>query len=255
MRRRGYSTGCFGKWHLGYRFQYWPDRHGFQRGFGILGGNADYFTHREHDGRAVLYQDGRPVQRRGYLTDLIAEEALCWLKQARRPFFLYVAFTAPQTPIQEPDGFDPSTGTAPRRAGHRPTYARMVERMDARLGDILAALHALGIAENSLVVFLSDNWADANGSNGRLRGLKGLLWEGGIRVPCLMSRPARLSAGAEVTQLTLTVDLAPTLLAAAGVAVRLPRFEVRDLLAVLSAASAPFARTVFWRYRRGEVVR
>ena len=251
LKRAGYATGCFGKWHLGYRPEFWPGRHGFDEWFGILGGNADYFRHTEDDGRRVLYQNDRPAERKGYLTDLIAEEAIRWLRKARRPFLLYVAFTAPHTPIQDPDEFVPATGTAPRRQGHRPTYARMVERMDARVGDLLAELDRLGVAEDTFVVFISDNGADPNGSNGLLRGRKGTLWEGGIRIPCLMRWPRALTAGSLVEQLTMTMDLTPTLLAAAGV--RPPgtlRFDGLDLLPVLKGEAAPFSRTVFWRYKR-----
>jgi len=163
-----------------------------------------------------------------------------------------LAFTAPHTPIQDPDEFDPATGTAPRRQGHRPTYARMVERMDARTGDILAELDRMGVAEDTIVVFVSDNGADPNGSNGVLRGRKGTLWEGGIRIPCLMRWPRALPAGRDVQQLAMTMDLAPTLLAAAGVrSTGGARFDGLDLLSVLKGEAAPSSRTVFWRYKRG----
>ncbi|MGC8793895.1 MAG: sulfatase-like hydrolase/transferase [Bryobacteraceae bacterium] len=251
LKRAGYSTGCFGKWHLGYRPKFWPSRHGFDTWFGILGGNADYFKHTEDDGRHVLYQNDRPLQRKGYLTDLIAGEAIAWLERARQPFFLYLAFTAPHTPIQDPDGFDPATGTAPRRQGHRPTYARMVERMDARVGDVLAALERLGVAQDTIVIFISDNGADPNGSNRPLRGGKGTLWEGGIRIPCLMRWPRLLPAGVITGQLMLTMDLAPTLLEAAGLSPGSVRFDGVDLLPVLAGHAQPFSRTVFWRYKRG----
>jgi N-acetylgalactosamine-6-sulfatase len=251
LKRAGYATGCFGKWHLGYRPKFWPSRHGFDEWFGILGGNADYFKHTEDDGRRVLYQNDRPVERKGYLTDLIAEEAIRWLRRTRPPFFLYLAFTAPHTPIQDPDEFDPATGTAPRRQGHRPTYARMVERMDARVGDILSELDRMGVAEETILIFISDNGADPNGSNGLLRGRKGTLWEGGIRIPCLMRWPGVLAAGRLTEQLTMTMDLAPTLLAAAGVgATGAARFDGLNLLPVLKGDAAPFSRTVFWRYKR-----
>ncbi len=257
LKRSGYATACFGKWHLGYRPKFRPSRHGFDTWFGILGGNADYFTYREEGGRYVLYENDRPARRKGYLTDLIAEEALAWLKQkARRPFFLYLAFTAPHTPIQDPDEFDPVTGTAPRRQGHRPTYARMVERMDARVGDVLAELDRRGLHEDTIVIFISDNGADSNGSNGRLRGGKGSLWEGGIRIPCLLRWPRVLAAGRDIDQVAITMDLAPTLLAAARVP--MPgrhRFDGVNLLPVLEGRQAPFARTLFWRYKRGEARR
>jgi arylsulfatase A-like enzyme len=127
----------------------------------------------------------------------------------------------------------------------------MVERMDARVGDILSELDRMGVAEETILIFISDNGADPNGSNGLLRGRKGTLWEGGIRIPCLIRWPGVLAAGRLTEQLTVTMDLAPTLLAAAGVgATGAPRFDGLNLLPVLKGDAAPFSRTVFWRYKR-----
>jgi len=257
LKRHGYDTGCFGKWHLGYPEKFWPIRHGFDESFGILGGNADYFTHTEEDGRPVLYHNTRIVERKGYVTDLIAEAALEWLKRrSGRPFFLYVPFTAPHTPIQDPDGLDPKTGTAPWRQGDRTIYAKMVERMDARVGAILAQLHNMGAAENSIVIFLSDNGGDPNGRNAPLRGRKSSLWEGGIRVPGLMRWPAVLPEGQTIAQVSLTMDLTPTLLAAAGASPpRGIKLDGVNLLPVLTGQREPFPRTLFWRFKRGDRVR
>ncbi len=257
LRRRGYDTGCFGKWHLGYPRKFWPYRHGFDESFGILGGNADYFKHCEDDGRPVLYHNDRIIERKGYITDLIAEEAVRWLKaRSPKPFFLYVAFTAPHTPIQDPDEFDPRTGTAPRRQGHRPTYARMVERMDARVGSILAQLEEMEAAGNTIVLFLSDNGADPNGRNGILRGRKGTLWEGGIRIPCLVRWPGVIPEGKLIHQVSLTMDFLPTLLAATGAKAPPGRkLDGMNLLPVLTSGAAPFPRTVFWRAKRDSNVR
>jgi N-acetylgalactosamine-6-sulfatase len=255
LKQAGYVTGCFGKWHLGYREKFWPVRHGFDESFGILGGNADYFTHREEDGRAVLYHNTRKVERRGYLTDLIGEAAVEWLKRPRSdPFFLYAAFTSPHTPIQDPDEFDPAKGTAPTRQGNRQVYAKMVERMDARVGDILGQLGRMGAVENTIVIFISDNGADPNGSNGRLRGRKSSLWEGGIRIPCLARWPGVLPEGKDVAQVGITMDLMPTLLAAAGAKPPRP-LDGSNLLPVIEWRREPFARTLFWRSKRGDRVR
>ena len=254
LKDAGYDTACFGKWHLGYGEKFSPNRHGFDEYFGIMGGAADYFTHLESDSNdPVLYQNGRPVQRKGYTTDLFVDEALGWLRQRKnRPFFLYVPFNAPHTPIQDPDGYDPKTGTAPVRQGHRPTFAKMVEREDKRIGDVLAQLDAMGVAGNTLVIFHSDNGGDANGRNLPYRGRKGSLWEGGIHVPCVMRWPGVLPEGKTVSQVTLTMDVMPTLLAAAGV--KPPagrRFDGVDLLPVLTGRRAPFSRSVCWRAKRG----
>ncbi|MFB3827147.1 MAG: sulfatase-like hydrolase/transferase [Bryobacteraceae bacterium] len=252
LKDAGYDTGCFGKWHLGYLPKFLPRRHGFDEYFGILGGNADYFTHREEDGRLTLYQNESPVERRGHSTDLFADEAIAWLKRRTdKPYFLYLPFTAPHTPIQDPAGMDSKTGTAPWRNRERPVYAKMVEHMDARIATVLDQVRKLGREENTIVLFLSDNGADPNGNNGALRGRKSSLWEGGIRVPCLMRWPARLKAGGTVRQLAMTMDLTPTLLGAAGAAAR-AKFDGVDLMPSLTGKRPDFARTVFWRYKRAQ---
>jgi N-acetylgalactosamine-6-sulfatase len=258
LKGQGYDTACFGKWHLGYPEKFWPNRHGFDEFLGFLGGGADYFTHKEPEqgGSAYFYHNRTKVDRPGYTTDLFAEAAVGWLKQrSRKPFFLYLPFNAPHTPIQDPDGADPKTGTAPVRQGHRPTYARMVERMDLRVGAVLAQLDAMGVAEDTIVLFLSDNGGDPNGRNDPLRGRKSSLWEGGIRVPCMIRWPRALAAGKTTDQVGLTMDLAPTLLAATGAAPpRGRKLDGVDLLPMLKDGKAPFARTVFWRFKRADRV-
>ncbi len=256
FKKWGYRTACFGKWHLGYLEKFLPRRHGFDEFFGILGGNADYFTHREENGQMTLYRNEKPEERRGYLTDLFVEEAIAWLKKQRENgFFLYLPFTAPHTPLQDPDEFDPKTGTAPWKKKHRPTYAKMVERMDKRIGDLMAQLREMGQENNTIVVFLSDNGADPNGDNGPLRGRKGTLWEGGIRVPCLMQWPARLPQGKTVSQVAITMDLMPTLMRAAGLTAGGATFDGIDLLPLIRGQMPEQPRKLFWRYKRGDVVR
>lgn len=259
LKAHGYDTAIFGKWHLGYPEKFWPNRHGFDEFLGFLGGGVDYFTHKEpeKDGGAYFYHNRTKVDRSGYTTDLFAEEAIRWLKKrSRNPFFLYLAFNAPHTPIQDPDSFDPKTGTAPWREGHRPTYVKMVQRLDDRVGAVLAQLDAMGAAEDTIVLFLSDNGGDPNGRNDPLRGRKSSLWEGGICVPCLIRWPRLLPAGKTTDQVSLTMDLLPTLLAATGAqAPKGRKLDGVDLLPVLKGQSAPFARTVFWRFKRADRVR
>jgi arylsulfatase A-like enzyme len=119
FKAAGYDTACIGKWHLGYPEQFWPNRHGFDEFFGFLGGGVDYFTHQEpeKDGRAYFYHNTTKIDAPGYTTDLFAEQAIQWLKQRNgHPFFLYMPFNAPHVPIQDPNGLDPKTGTAPGRS-------------------------------------------------------------------------------------------------------------------------------------------
>jgi len=252
LRRSGYDTACFGKWHLGYSEKFRPSQHGFDEYVAILGGNADYFTHREEDGTLTLYKNDKPLDRKGYATDIFADEAIAWLKRrGGKPFFLYVPFTAPHTPIQDPDGFDSKTGTAPVQQKNRKIYAKMVERLDARMGDVLHQLRAMGQEENTIVLFLSDNGGDPNGDNGPLRGRKSSLWEGGIRVPLVMRWPGHLPEDRTNTQVTLSMDLAPTLLHAAAVpAPSGVRFDGMDVLDIAAGKREPQKRTVFWRYKR-----
>ena len=257
LKEAGYDTGCFGKWHLGYEEKFSPNQHGFDEYFGILGGNANYFTHEEEGGHAYLYRNGERVKRQGYLTDLFTGEAVGWLKaRGPRPFFLYLPYNAPHVPIQDPDGADSATGTAPVRQGDRKIYARMVERMDRGVGEVLDQIERMGVGRDTLVLFLSDNGADPNGSNAPLRGRKSSLWEGGIRAPLVARWPGVLPEGREVAQVSLTMDLAPTVLAAVGA--RAPagrRLDGENLMPIMQGRRGPWRRTVFWRYKRGNVVR
>ncbi len=253
LRRAGYDTAIIGKWHLGYERKFWPDHHGFQESFVALGGELDYVTHTENDGRETLVHNGERTRATGYLTDVFADRAIAWISQRRAPYFLYLPFTAPHGPLRAPDD-----GPSARHADdqHRDTYRKMVEQMDRRIGDILAAIDRSPTAKNTIVVFLSDNGGIGVGRNLPLRGGKSYVWEGGIRVPCLISWPREIPAGTTTDQVALNMDLTATLLAAAGVAAPAGRaLDGSNLLDVISGRGAPFARTVFWGFKRGEARR
>jgi arylsulfatase A len=249
LKKAGYDTALFGKWHLGYTEAFSPNRHGFDEAAGVIGGNADYFTHREQGGGRAMFRNGSLVERDGYVTDLLADDAIAWLrKRSGNPFFLYVPFTAPHAPIQDPDGKS--------QASDRSVYAKMVERMDKRIGHILEQLERSGKAGNTIVIFISDNGADANGRNLPLRGRKSSVWEGGIRVPCLMRWPGVLAAATVTGQVGITMDLLPTLLAAANISSPADRqFDGTNLLPVLTGQQQNFQRLLFWRYKRAKNVR
>ena len=254
FKKNGYDTACIGKWHLGYPDRFSPNRHGFDEYFGILGGNAGYFTHREASGLPVLYRNGQPVAGDGYLTDLISGHAVEWLANRRaNPFLLYVPFTAPHTPVQGPADAGREVNASNWNQGDRATYARMVESMDAGVGRVLAQLDAMGAADNTLVVFMSDNGGYALSRNEPFRGGKGTLWEGGIRVPCVMRYPGVVPEGTETGQVSLSMDLLPTLMTAAGIPQPPGRkLDGVDLLPVVSGARRPFVRTIHFRYKRLE---
>lgn len=255
LKAAGYQTAIFGKWHLGYEPQFAPRQHGFDRFFGPLGGAVDYFFHREPGGEPMLYENEQPVTREGYLTDLIADEACRFVRQARPPFFLYVPFTAPHSPYQGPldRPAAPVTLEASNR-GSRATYAAMVERLDAAIGRILAALEEVGAAQSTLVVFASDNGGTTYSRNDPFSGRKGTTYEGGIRVPCLVRWPGKLPAGSTSDEIGVTMDLTASFLAVAGAAP--PDGAKLDGIDVIGhwREGVPLpARTLFWRQRRGEL--
>ena len=249
LKSAGYDTACIGKWHLGYPAKFSPNRHGFDEYFGILGGNADYFTHREESGDRVLYHNGRSAEREGYLTDLIADHSLAWLrKRSAKPWLLYVPFTAPHTPLQGPTTGPVSGGW---NEGTRQTYAQMVERMDHQVGALLDQLDKMGAASNTLVIFKSDNGGYNRSRNSPLRGAKGSTWEGGIRIPCLMRWPGVIPEGRTTSQSAISMDLTATILAAAQTKPS-RKLDGVDLLPVLTGKRTPFLRTLFWRYKRAD---
>ncbi len=257
LRDAGYRCGLFGKWHLGYEDKFLPMKHGFEKTFGCLGGNCDYFTHTEEDGWNTLIEDDRLIERDGYMTDLITAEALRWyheVNEDERPFFLYVPFTSPHTPIQGPDD-DHGALTTPQdwNRGTRETYVEMVERMDRGIGELLSAIEADGLARNTLVVFMSDNGGTSLSRNDPYSGTKGTTREGGIRVPCIASWPGHLPEGRVVNHTAITMDFAVSLLRIAGVEPGAGRpADGVDILAEIQNDRPPVARTLFWRGRRGD---
>jgi arylsulfatase A-like enzyme len=261
LKNIGYATAISGKWHLGYEDNFAPGAHGFEQAFYTLGGGMDYFHHVEDppDYLPVLRLNGQPVKRSGYFTELVADEAVKWLKQtagARRPFFLYVPFTAPHAPYQGPDDSSPQPlppDSDRRKQGKAQpkVYSAMVESMDTAVGRILAALHETGAADRTLVVFSSDNGGTASARPTGLRGQKGTTFEGGIRVPFIARWPGVLQAGAEYSHPAATFDLTASMARMAGVTSPRP-FDGVDILRHVAAGEPPPARDLFWRQRRGD---
>ncbi|HZO51806.1 MAG TPA: sulfatase-like hydrolase/transferase, partial [Bryobacteraceae bacterium] len=253
LKDSGYATACIGKWHLGYLEKFSANRHGFDEYFGILGGNADYFTHREEDGTNVLNHNGKPVEETGHVTDLIADHAMRWMEQATRgtkPWFLYVPFTAPHLPLQGPDD-RPILEKSKWNQGTRETYVKMVEHMDRRIGDLLKMLRRTGSANNTLVIFKSDNGGYAKSRNYPFRGFKSSVFEGGLRVPMLMQWPGVIPRATSTDQVAISMDVAATILGAAGVAPSRP-LDGLNLLPVLRREVRPVARTLYWSYKRAQ---
>jgi arylsulfatase A-like enzyme len=242
LRAAGYETGLVGKWHLGFTPDGSPNAHGFDSYFGPLG-NTDNFTHRSRNGTPLLYENQVRVSREGYMTDLIEENAVAFLEAERSgPFFLQVAFTAVHVPYQRPDRPDDVRSPATWYDGDRSDYVAILEHADTAVGRILEALDRRGLAERTLVILASDNGAIRAGRNVPLAGGKYQLWEGGIRVPCILRMPGVLPAGAVSSQAAISMDLTASILATAPL-------DGIDLFPLLRGERPPVERTLFWRTR------
>lgn len=260
LRGAGYRTALAGKWHLGYPPHFGPLKSGYERFFGPLSGGVDYFTHCGTNGEHDLWEGEAEAQRHGYLTDLITERTVALVDEwapGEAPFFISVHYTAPHWPWETRD----DEGRAPAlhgklfdlAAGSVDTYRRMVHHMDEGIGRIRAALARHGAADDTLVVFTSDNGGERFSDNWPLVGGKMDLTEGGIRVPWIAAWPALIPAGRVSPQHCLTMDWSATMLAAAGAAPD-PDYPLDgvSLLEVL-AGGAPFERAMHWRMKhRGQ---
>jgi arylsulfatase A-like enzyme len=215
----GYQTAITGKWHLGHGSRkFLPRARGFDHAYGHLNGAIDYYTH-EREGGLDWNRNGKSVREQGYSTFLLGAEASRFIRQRDRgkPFFLYLPFNAPHSPLQAPpEHLERYAGIADQR---RRAYAAMVDAMDATVGRVLATLEEEKIADNTLVLFFSDNGGPLpfGATNTPLRAGKATTFEGGIRVPAVMRFPGRLTAGGVSQQVITMMDYFPTLAAACGV--------------------------------------
>lgn len=215
LRDAGYSTLAVGKWHLGID----PKKVGFDHFTGLLGGGRSYFPN-EKIGKAQRFmRDGKSVEEDGwtYLTDFMTEEGMRMVREREqgKPFFLYMSYTTPHTPLHTREDLEKRYAHIEHKG--RRKYAAMVASLDEEVGQWLDFLDREGLRENTIVVFFSDNGGATinNSNNGLWRGMKGSLWEGGQRVPFLISWPKKLDAG-WYNQAIISLDLTPTFLAAAG---------------------------------------
>lgn len=252
LKAAGYATGAFGKWHLGYKDEYNPTKHGFDEYFGELLGHSDYYNHSYYDGTYALRDGLKPVKADGYLTDLINARAVEFVRRhAKEPFFLYVPHLAVHCPFQPPGRPLPSVTKANMYDGDRRTYAAMVEKVDEGVGLLLAELEKQGVLDNTLFVLSSDNGGERYSNNSPLFHHKSTLWEGGIRVPCLMRWPARLPQGKVTSQVGITMDLTATFAGIAGAKSAADRpFDGLNLLPILMGEQKEQPRTLCWRIDR-----
>jgi len=264
LKESGYDTALIGKWHLGFRPEWGPNAHGFDEFFGILAGAGDYFLHKNGLGKPDLYENLTPVDRNGYLTDLLTERAVNYVKKPRSaPFFLSLHYTAPHWPWQAPKGGEtvsfndkaPEPATM-SRGGSLQVYAQMMKSLDDGVGRVMEAIRTTGIDKNTLVIFTSDNGGERFSYLWPFSGQKGDLLEGGIRVPAIVRWPGVVPANRVTQQMAITMDWTATILAAAKAdAAGGHSLDGIDLLPTLKGTRPVFDRTFFWRIYSRDAVR
>ena len=262
LKGNGYETALVGKWHLGWKPEFGPNRHGFDEFFGILSGGADYFTHRSPDGHGGplapggaldLWENLTPIDRVGYLTDLLSDKAVEIIGRPRtKPFFLSLQYNAPHSPWEGPEDAaigHTEHGPGPMTEGGSPKiYASMMKSMDAGIGRVLKALQRAKIERDTLVIFTSDNGGERYSFNWPFSFSKMYLFEGGTRVPAMARWPGVIPAGRVTDQAAITMDWTATILAVTGTTAD-PMFPLdgENLLPVCTGERPAQDRALFWR--------
>jgi arylsulfatase A-like enzyme len=256
LKTLGYPTGMVGKWHLGFKADLTPPRRGFDEFFGFLGGANNYLP---GAARNTILRGMEPVAEKEYLTDAFGREAVAFIEKNKgRPFFLYLPFNAVHSPLQAIEKYSVRFPKIPE--GNRRTYAAMTAAMDDAVGRVLETLRKNGLEENTLIFFLSDNGGptpQTTSSNLPLRGYKGQVYEGGVRIPFMMQWKGTLPAGKVDRRPVISLDLHATALAAAG-ATSKPEMKLDgvDLVPYLTAKSAGAPHdTLYWRFHAQRAIR
>ncbi|WP_020681597.1 sulfatase family protein [Marinobacterium rhizophilum] len=259
LKKAGYHTGLIGKWHLGYPPHFGPRASGYDEFYGIMAGGVDYFTHMSGRGDHDLWINEEEHHEIGYLTDLLSERAVEFVNRraaaARKdtPFFLSLHYTAPHWPWETRDDAELAEDISRNSlfhldGGNIHTYRRMIHHMDEGIGQLMAALEAQGLADDTLIVFTSDNGGERFSDSWPLVGGKMDLTEGGIRVPWIVRWPGVVKPGSVSMQHCMTMDWSRTLLEAGNGEVD-PEYPVDgvSLLPVLRGDVEQFERPLYWR--------
>jgi arylsulfatase A-like enzyme len=258
LRKIGYGTTLVGKWHLGALPKYGPLQSGYDHFYGFRMGALDYYAHTDTAQKEDLWDGDVAIHETGYLTELLGSRAVDVVNgyaRTRQPFLLSLHFNAPHWPWEAPGDETESTRVRATNLRHydggsQKTYQRMIEAMDAQIGRVLQVLSTNGLTSNTIVIFTSDNGGERFADTWPFTGRKTELLEGGLRIPSIVSWPARIPRGRTSDQVSVTMDWMPTLLAAAGGAPD-PAFapDGITLLPHLTQNAAPIARTLYWRYK------
>src|SRR5690606_21648628 len=257
LRDVGYHTALIGKWHLGFRPHFGPDRSGYMHHFGPMSGGVSYWGHNARGPASDLELDGQPHDEPGYLTDLLSQRAARYVRERAadgRRFLRSLHYTAPHWPweTRAQGGIDPEVrqDIAHLDGGSVETYRTMIREMDEGVGWVVDALRETGLLEDTLIVFTSDNGGERFSDNWPLVGGKMDLTEGGIRVPYIVRWGDVIAPGRVSQQLVMTMDWMPTFLEAAGVRPH-PDYALdgMSLMPLLKDPGFLQDRALFWRMK------
>jgi arylsulfatase A-like enzyme len=255
LKTNGYETALVGKWHCGFLPSYSPLKNGFDEFFGNYSGAIDYFSHLDGGKNLDFYEGETPIEKPGYATDLYTQRAVDFITRPRnRPFYLSLHYNAPHWPWEGSEDEELSKtfyNTNAYTAGGTPvTYAAMMKSLDDGVGRVLEALRNSGQADNTIVIFASDNGGERYSNIKPFQGLKGSLYEGGLRVPTFIRWPRVIQPNQVSQQVVITMDLTATILAATGTSPN-PNYPLDgiNLLPVLRGRKFAYPRTLFWRYK------
>lgn len=275
MRRKGYDTSISGKWHLGTVPEARPMNYGFNSSYGYLRGQIDPYTHLYKNCNRTWHRNDTLIDEEGHATDLITDEALRFIEKPRaesKPFFIYVAYSVPHYPLDEPkkwmDMYESSIANESRRQ-----YAAAVSHMDSAISRIMLSLSEMGIENNTVVLFLSDNGAqeswhsktqyggkfkgnDVLGNNKPLRDWKTSLYEGALRVPAIIRWKGKLTNHKTIGEPINVEDIYPTLAYLVGVDIpKEVKAEGVNFWPALMGKNMPENRVMYWRMSYGMAVR
>lgn len=258
LKPAGYTTAWIGKSHLGYEPEFHPLKRGFDYYYGFLGGAHDYLD-ADGKGRDPVQRNGQPIPKIDYLTDELGNEATAFIEKNKdTPWFTYLAFNAVHAPLESTDKYLTrfSNITDPKRR----SFAAMLSAMDDAVGQVLKKIRDLGQEENTLIFFIADNGGptpSTTSQNGPLRGFKAQTWEGGVRVPWFVQWKGKIPAGKVDERPVIQLDILPTALAAAGVAVQ-PEWKAEgtNLLPYVTGekTDAPHD-ALYWRFGQQIAIR
>jgi arylsulfatase A-like enzyme len=258
LREQGYATALIGKWHLGYPPAFGPLRSGYDDFYGIMAGGVDYFSHCSSKGDHDMFVGEEPHHEVGYLTDLLSQRAVNYVKNHAdtagedKPFFLSLHYTAPHWPWETRDDAHLADEVKDNlfhlHGGNVETYRRMIHHMDEGIGELVKTLREKQLLDNTLIVFTSDNGGERFSDNWPLVGGKMDLTEGGIRVPWIAHWPATIPANSVSEQHCMTMDWSATMLDIGGGQAHSDYpLDGVSLKAILSHPDQTFERPLFWR--------